>query len=129
MMITVYYDGKCGLCAREISYYRNIARDGIFDWQDITALSAEELKAAGLKLSEGLKLLHVKDRDGRLHRGVDAFIVIWKHLKRWRYLALFVSLPLIYHGANFAYKAFANWRFKRLKHCQLAEAQEKTMTS
>ena len=35
-MITVFYDGKYGLCAREIGYYRRIAPDGVFAWQDVT---------------------------------------------------------------------------------------------
>ena len=42
-MITVLYDGKCGLCRKEINHYRKIAPDNIFDWQDITE-SADDLK-------------------------------------------------------------------------------------
>ena len=34
-MITVFYDGQCGLCRREIDYYRRIAPSGLFDWVDI----------------------------------------------------------------------------------------------
>jgi predicted DCC family thiol-disulfide oxidoreductase YuxK len=30
-MITVFYDGKCGLCRREIEYYKRIALEGIFN--------------------------------------------------------------------------------------------------
>lgn len=122
-MITVFFDGKCGLCSKEINYYRKIAPDGIFIWQDITK-SADDLKASGISLSQGLRLLHAKDIDGKFYVGVDAFILIWKQLKRWRLLAIFVSLPIIKQIINFAYKIFANWRFKRLKHCQLAEKQD-----
>ena len=46
-MITVFFDGKCGLCSKEISHYRKIAPDGIFIWQDITK-SADDLKANGI---------------------------------------------------------------------------------
>ena len=35
-MITVFYDGKCGLCSKEINHYRKVAPSGIFSWQDIT---------------------------------------------------------------------------------------------
>ncbi len=122
-MITVFFDGKCGLCSKEINYYRKIAPDGIFIWHDITK-SADDLKANGISLSEGLKLLHAKDIDGKFYVGVDSFILIWKQLKRWRLLAIFVSLPIIKQIINFAYKIFANWRFKSLKHCQLAEKQD-----
>ena len=118
-MITVFYDGACGLCAKEINYYRRIAPEGVFDWQDITQ-SAEGLEAEGISLAQGLKLLHVKDSDGVLHIGVDAFILIWKQLQYWRLLAGFVSLPVIRQIAGALYRSFAYWRFNRLKHCRLA---------
>lgn len=123
-MITVFYDGKCGLCSKEINHYRKIAPDHLFVWQDITE-SAHDLIEHGISLAEGLKFLHAKDSDGHLHVGVDAFILIWKQLKRWRYLAIVISLPLIRQSADLAYRLFANWRFNRLEHCQLAAKQEK----
>lgn len=123
-MITVFYDGKCSLCSKEIDYYRKIAPSGIFDWQDITK-SQEKLKKENITLSEGLKLLHAKDHTGQMHIGVDAFILIWKQLKRWRVLAVLVGLPIIKQFANVSYHIFANWRFKRLKHCKLAAKQDR----
>ena len=125
-MITVFYDGKCGLCSKEINHYRKIAPDNIFAWQDITE-SVNDLKIEGINLAEGLKLLHAKDADGTLHVGVDAFILIWKQLKRWWLLAAFVSLPLVNQLADFSYRRFANWRFNRLEHCRLAAKQEQSL--
>ena len=119
-MITVFYDGKCGLCSKEIDYYRRIAPSGIFDWQDITE-SADELNKNGVSLSDGLKYLHTKDNSGQLHIGVDAFILIWEQLKWWRVLAVFVGLPVIRTIASYVYRMFANWRFNRLEHCQLSD--------
>jgi len=93
-MITVFYDGKCGLCASKINYYSKIAPKGIFNRQDITE-SADELKKEGISLPEGLKLLHAKDDAGQRHVGVDAFVLIWKQLRLWQILAAFVALPSI----------------------------------
>jgi predicted DCC family thiol-disulfide oxidoreductase YuxK len=123
-MITVFYDGKCGLCSKEINHYRKIAPNGIFDWQDITEF-ADDLRKEDVSLSEGLKLLHAKDNSGQMHIGVDAFILIWKQLKRWSVLAVLVGLPVIRQIADMAYRTFASWRFKRLEHCQLAAKQGK----
>ena len=122
-MITVFYDGQCGLCSKEINHYRKIAPAGIFDWQDITR-SDQSLKQSGITLVEGLKLLHAKDDNNQIHIGVDAFILIWKQLKKWHLLALFISLPIIRQMVNITYQLFAHWRFKRLKHCQLAAKEE-----
>lgn len=97
-----------------------IAPDGIFDWRDITESTAG-LKKSGIQLSEGLKLLHVKGNNGKIHVGVDAFIV----MQHGDILAVFVSSPFIKQIINLAYRAFAGWRFKRLPHCQLAASKEK----
>ena len=93
-MLTVFYDGKCGLCSKEINHYRKIAPSSIFDWQDITE-STDELDKEGIGLAEGLKLLHAKDNNGKMHIGVDAFILIWRQLRYWKLLAILVSLPLM----------------------------------
>ena len=34
-MITVFYDGKCNLCSKEIKYYKSIAGENVFNWFDI----------------------------------------------------------------------------------------------
>ena len=46
VMITVFYDGKCGLCSKEINHYIKIAPEGIFNWQDITKDNASSGKSA-----------------------------------------------------------------------------------
>ena len=117
-MITVFYDGKCSLCAKEIAYYKKIAPAGVFEWQDIMQ-NAEGLENEGIPLADGLKLLHAKDDDGKLHIGVDAFILIWRQMPRWCVLAFIVSLPIIKQVAKGLYNLFAQWRFKRSSHCQL----------
>ncbi|MFT4694597.1 MAG: putative DCC family thiol-disulfide oxidoreductase YuxK [Francisella sp.] len=117
-MIKVFYDAKCGLCSKEINHYKKIAPTGIFEWIDITQ-SIKIIKQENLDLENTLRLLHVKDDDGKLHIGTDAFILIWYQLKRWRILATIVSLPIIRQTANIVYKIFANWRFKRINYCDI----------
>ncbi|WP_033069518.1 thiol-disulfide oxidoreductase DCC family protein [Thalassospira australica] len=121
-MITVFYDGKCGLCSREINHYRKIASEGIFDWRDVTE-HANDLEKQGVSVADGLQQLHAKDASGQLHVGVDAFILIWRQLRRWRLLGAIVALPIIHQIAHVVYRAFGKWRFKRLTHCQLASTR------
>ena len=115
-MITVFYDGQCGLCLKEINHYKKIAPPNIFEWKDIT-LSANFLLSENISRTESLKRLHAKDAKGKLHTGIDAFILIWCQLKCWKVMALIIRLPVIYHFAGWLYEKFADWRFKRLKHC------------
>ena len=115
-MIKVYYDGKCGLCRREIGHYQKIAEPDRFHWVDITE-DKRELEKSGLTFDVALRRLHAQDLEGRLYKGVDAFILIWKNLPRWKYLAPLISLPIIKPIADFAYDRFADWRIDRL-HAQ-----------
>jgi DNA-binding transcriptional LysR family regulator len=41
--IKVFYDGKCGLCSKEINYYIRIAPINTFDWYDV-ATKPDDLK-------------------------------------------------------------------------------------
>ena len=92
-MIHVYYDGKCGLCAREIAYYASIAPEGVFGWHDITE-DASGLDALGIDYVTGLKRLHAVDGEGTIHVGADAFILVWGQLGAWAYMARFGHCPV-----------------------------------
>ena len=126
-MITVFYDGKCGLCRREIQHYQRIAPRDRFLWRDITVDPAS-IESIGIRYADGLKLLHAHDIQGTLYVGVDAFLLIWREIPRWCVLASVIALPGIHTLANLAYNLFASWRFKRLTHCQLAAAPNETQS-
>lgn len=123
-MIHVYYDGACGLCRREIEHYQRLVplSGAQIRWVDVMAgpdvLMLEHLEgplaATPLTLLEALMALHVVDAEGRLHRGVAAFAVVWRCFPRWHWLAMLVSLPLVRHLADVVYALFARWRFQRL---------------
>jgi predicted DCC family thiol-disulfide oxidoreductase YuxK len=119
-MITVFYDGKCGLCRREIAYYKRIASQQTFEWIDIT-VTPEPFTALGYSRPEGLKALHVRDNAGNMQVGVDAFATIWQQLPRLWILAQLVRAPILRSIARRLYRAFAAWRFKKLGYgtCEL----------
>lgn len=119
-MIEVFFDGKCGLCSKEISYYQSIAPVGIFIWRDI-ANDPAPLQKHGITQANALRHLHVLDIDDQWHIGAAAFIIIWKHLSYWRLLAAVVGLPIIRHIASALYNKFAEYRFAKLAHCQVAK--------
>ncbi|WFS04598.1 thiol-disulfide oxidoreductase DCC family protein [Rhizobium tumorigenes] len=118
-MIKIFYDGACGMCSREINHYRKVAPAGVFDWVDVmkdeTALQNENVS-----LADALMELHGKDDNGRMHVGVDAFLLIWRHIPRWRIAAKIASFPPINAALRAIYPIFAKWRFARLAHCQVA---------
>ena len=118
-MIEIFYDGKCGLCRKEIDYYRRHAKMGVFVWRDI-ATDPSCLLVHNISQADALRRLHARDASGAWHIGVDAFIVIWRQIGVWKLLAILVSTPGIKQLADTAYNRFADYRFARLDHCQIA---------
>lgn len=110
--IEIFYDGRCGLCQREIRYYQRIAPRYRFRFTDVTK-ETERLSPYGLSLDAALRKFYVADVEGNLHAGVDAFIVIWRELFGWRWLAKFVNLSLVKPCARLLYRYFAAWRYRR----------------
>ena len=118
-MVTVFYDGLCGLCSREIAHYKKIAPEGIFTWVDI-AKNPQALEAHNINVIDALKYLHVIDKNGFTHTGVRSFQVIWEQLPRWKILSKLLRFKIFYFVADFLYIRFASWRFERSTHCQLS---------
>ena len=113
--IKVFYDGDCPLCNKEIKIYQKADISSKFLWIDINR-EPDALKRYALDYVETQKIFHVIDTHGKLQKGVDGFLVIWRELKYWRILYWLVRLPVIKQLADIAYHYFAKWRFK--KNCQ-----------
>ncbi|MGR8920090.1 MAG: demethoxyubiquinone hydroxylase family protein [Gammaproteobacteria bacterium] len=77
--MTVFYDGACPVCSREIGFYRRRAGAEQVDWVDA---SDERFDAGdcGLSRGEALARFHVRTGDGRLVSGVAAFAELWRAL-------------------------------------------------
>ncbi|PQM63385.1 MAG: DUF393 domain-containing protein [Rhodobacteraceae bacterium] len=118
-MISVYFDGKCSLCKREISYYKTIAPANKFLWKDI-ASDPSHLQEINVSQQAALRRLHVLDDEKKLIIGFDAFIVIWSQIKLWHLVALIGSLPIINLILKQSYNFFADWKFRRSPHCSLS---------
>ena len=120
LMIEVFFDGKCGLCSKEITYFQSIAPSGIFAWMDI-ATDASPLAAHQISQADALRHLHVRDAAGNWHIGAAAFLIIWQQLRYWRFLAVLFGQPIIRKIAAMVYNRFADYRFAKLAHCQIAQ--------
>ena len=117
--IKVYFDGNCGLCSKEISYYKRIDKINTFDWVNIYN-DDTDLKKFGITKSEALMELHALDENGKMYKGVDSFILIWRNLSFfWSILGILVSFYPIYLIAKFAYRKFAIQRFNKLGYCDI----------
>jgi predicted DCC family thiol-disulfide oxidoreductase YuxK len=84
---------------------------------DESALADEDIP-----LADALLELHARDDNGRIHVGVDAFLLIWRKIPRWRVAAAVAGFAPVGLAMRAAYPVFARWRFARLAHCQIAKS-------
>ncbi|MDG1858113.1 MAG: DUF393 domain-containing protein [Emcibacteraceae bacterium] len=122
-MIKIFYDDRCSLCSREIDYYKRITPSADIVWCGISQ-NINTLEKNGISYLESLKNIHVINSEGKVYRGVDAFILIWRHIPGWRWFAKVVKLPLIYHLCRALYSIFTHWRFNRLTYCSIGHQNE-----
>ena len=83
------------------------------------------LAAYDISQADALRHLHVRDAKGQFHKGAVAFLVIWRQLRYWKILAAFVGVPFVRYTAITVYNRFADYRFARLDHCQIAQNKMK----
>lgn len=118
----VFYDGRCPLCRKEINHYKRLDTQQRVVWHDIWQ-TKETLQALDVPFNEAMKLLHTIDRQGEVHRGAYSFIVIWRELPYYRWLARCVETLRLTRLFDVAYGMFARRRFRsRCKDgCQIPD--------
>lgn len=113
--LTVYYDGGCPVCAREIAAYRRRPSEGEIRWVDASRCSPESL-GGGLGRDAALARLHVRRADGSLTEGVAAFAMLWQRLPGLAGLGRLALLPGVRHLLEGAYAAFLQLRRAWRRH-------------
>ena len=108
--ITVFYDGACGVCSKEMKYYMSIADHKV----RFVNISAPDFNAEDFGKSDAdfQRELHVCDQQGTFYTGVEAFRKLWDALPSPFYplLSTCVGLPLINFTARCGYSIFARYR-------------------
>jgi predicted DCC family thiol-disulfide oxidoreductase YuxK len=102
---TVYFDGMCPVCSREIATYRQLRGGDAINWVDASRCDATQL-SAGLDRAYALQRLHVKSADGTLLSGAAAFVEIWRHLPAFAWIARFCANRYALAVLDFAYVRF-----------------------
>jgi predicted DCC family thiol-disulfide oxidoreductase YuxK len=115
----VYYNGACPVCNAGIKdQRRRMEACGIEDieWVDVHA-NPEAVSEVGASLEQVRERLHVKDSDGQLNVGADAFTCLWSQTRGQRRLAKLLRLPGLKQLTHSVYNLFARllYRWNRIK--------------
>lgn len=74
--LTVYHDGSCPLCQREIALVSKLVAGQNVTFTDVSTLADTEI-AAGFSAQDAMGRFHVRRADGTLLAGANAFIEMW----------------------------------------------------
>ena len=83
------------------------------NWVDITKNKEAEIETSKSD-KELLRRLHVKE-DGKVYIGVDAFLLIWKKIPKYKFLYKFFKLPVVYHLFYLGYEIVAFFLYLKNK--------------
>ena len=106
--LTVLYDGACPLCRREIGIYRGLQSDAPVCFADVS--DASQALPPGTTREQLLTRFHVRDAEGRLLSGAQAFLALWDTLPGWRWLARVGRLPGAAWAMERVYRLFLRVR-------------------
>ncbi len=107
--LTVFYDGACPLCRREIAFYQRRRGAAQIHWQDISRMPEGEV-APGLSRCAALTRFHVLLPDGRRLSGGPAFAAVWRVLPAFRPLGWAFGFKVTGWLADRAYDGFLRLR-------------------
>tara|TARA_B100001250_G_C19479420_1_gene648044 strand:+ start:171 stop:545 length:375 start_codon:yes stop_codon:yes gene_type:complete len=99
----VYYNESCSICRFEINHYKKFEEK--IGWVDVTnnKSAVDETKKQPKEL---IRRLHVL-KNGQIYKGIDAFLIVWEELPKYKWLYNLVKTPIIYHISYIAYECLA----------------------
>jgi len=121
--VKVYYDGLCLACSHEIGIYKRQDGAEAIDFIDICAAGFDPA-SEGLDPVQVHKEMHARRRDGRLATRVEAFVVIWETLPKFRALARLARQPQFRGILEVGYTVFAKIRPWLPRRAQAVDCQD-----
>ena len=102
--VTVWHDGGCALCRREIALLRRLDTRRRITFVDATT------DACPLDRATMLARLHAREGDGALLSGAAAFAAMWRAIPLLRPLGLAARHPWVLALLERGYRAFLRHR-------------------
>jgi predicted DCC family thiol-disulfide oxidoreductase YuxK len=107
---TVYFDGSCPVCSREIALYQGLAST-VADRPDFVDITHESAALPdGVSRQAALSRFHVRLASGETVSGAAAFIALWRVTPRFRLLGRLASVPPLPWALELAYRGFLSIR-------------------
>jgi predicted DCC family thiol-disulfide oxidoreductase YuxK len=108
-VLTIYYDGSCPLCRREIAFYKGNPDAVQLHWHDVSLnvlANDDSSLGEGLSCERAMAYFHVRDAQGNLFEGGAAFARLWLELRGWRWAGRVFSVWPFSWAIKVGYKMF-----------------------
>lgn len=106
---TVYYDGSCPLCRREIAFYRQRKGAEAICWVDVADTKNTNL-GPDLDVAQAISRFYVRTEEGRLRSGAAGFAALWSTLPGFRWVGRIAGAPPIVWALELGYRVFLRIR-------------------
>ncbi len=104
--VTVWYDGACPLCCREIAVMQRLDRRGAIDFVDVSKGRPE---SCPISQDELLARFHVRE-DGCILSGAAGFAAMWRAIPALKPFGYLAQLPLLDQLFEVLYRLFLRVR-------------------
>ena len=103
--VTVWYDGACPLCIREIALLERLDKNSAIEFLDLTLPGT----TCPLDRNVMLQRFHVLENN-HLYSGAAAFAATWRAIPMLRPLGIAARIPFILSLLEHGYRLFLNFR-------------------
>lgn len=110
--IKFFYDKTCLLSRIEVSLYQSITKGEVIDWIGLDENNQNQMIAEQVPFNK-METVYAKDNDNNIHKGLDAFIVIWQQMSYFNILAQLIKQKLVYIILNSLYQKESSKRAKK----------------
>lgn len=108
-LLTLYYDGGCPVCTREIGFYQRRRGAERIRWVNLASCEEAEL-GVGLSREDAYTRLHARWPGGQLVSGAAAFAALWQALPAFRLAGRIAAWPGVVHLLEWGYRVFLKLR-------------------
>ena len=104
-ILTVFFDGSCPICTKEIDFYRTRNGAEFISWIDVSDKDAE-IASTNRSRQELLARFHVMRSDGKLTSGGKAFAELWASLPGFTLVGKIFQIPGLSYIIDIGYDFF-----------------------
>lgn len=107
---TVYFDGSCPLCRREIALAKKLTGEHAISFVDICDADSFSRLGPDLVACDAMAKFHVRRADGTLTNGAAAFLEMWSATPRLKFLKAVSRSPITVSALDRIYEVFLKIR-------------------